>query len=289
MTATPPEPRSGKVPAADGLELWYEVRGDGPETLVVPSASWLGRDLDPLVEGRTVVFYDVRGRGRSSFVDDDSLLGVDRDVEDLEHLRAALGIERFALLGWSYHGAIAARYALARPERVTRALLVGPTAPRRDPWFDEFLGRFALRVDVRDLQELDGRRRAGLKERDPRAWCAAVHRLYLLAYVARPESLERMRSSPCVEPNLDPDHVNNLGRRSIEVMGPYDWRGDFGSLRTPFLVLHGRQDPVPLEGSREWVEALPEATLEVWDDVAHMPWLEVPERFFATVRGFLEG
>lgn len=289
MPLPPGVPATGRVPVAGGLDLWYEVAGDGPATLVVPSASWLARDLDPLRAGRTLVFYDVRGRGRSATIRDESLLGMHRDVDDLERLRRALGLERFDLLGWSYHGGIAARYALAEPARVRRVVLVGPTAPRRDPWFDEFLGRFAGRVDLDGLEALDRRRKEGLKERDPLAWCRAVHRLYFLAYVARPESLARMKSSPCVEPNLDPDHVNNQGRRAMEVLGAYDWRADFRGLDVPFLILHGAQDPVPVEGSREWLEALPDARLVVWDDVAHMPWLEAPERFFAAVQDFLGG
>lgn len=282
-------PRSGHVPVSGGLRVWYELAGSGQDVLAVPSASWLARDLGPLAEGRTVLFYDIRGRGRSDTIRDESLLGVQHDVEDLETLRAGLGIERFDLLGWSYHGAVAARYALAHPERVGRVLLVGPTGPRRDPWFDDFLGRFAARVELSDLQELDRLRRGGLKQSDPLAWCRAVHRMYLLAYVARRESLDRMQSCPCVAPNLDADHVNNQGRRAIEVLGAYDWREEFRACTTPFLILHGRQDPVPLGGSEEWAEVLPQARLEVWDDVSHMPWLEQPERFFALVEGFLRG
>ena len=287
MALSPSVSRSGHVPVADGLHLWYELRGNGPEVLVVPSASWLARDLDPLIEGRTVLFYDVRGRGRSAAIRDDALLGVHKDVTDLERLRVALGLERFDLLGWSYHGAIAARYTLAHRERVRRVVLVGPTAPCRDPYFDDFLGRFASKVDLDGLQALDDQRRAGLKERDPLAWCRAVHRLYFLAYVADPKSLERMQSSPCVLPNLDPDHVNNQGRRAIEVLGAYDWRAEFRGLDTPILILHGAQDPVPVEGSQEWVRVLSNARLVVWDDVSHMPWLEAPERFFDTLEAFL--
>ena len=282
-------PRSGTVPVSAGLFVWYQVKGDGPEVLVVPSASWLEKDLDPLLPGRTVVFYDVRGRGRSAAIHEDALLGVHHDVDDLERLRATLGIERFDLFGWSYHGAIAARYALAHPDRVRRALLIGPTAPCRDPHFDDFLGRLADRVDIERLTKLQEKRRQGMKERDPLAWCRAVHRLYFLAYVTDPAHLDRMKSSPCVAPNMDPDHVNNQGRRALEVLGAYDWRADFGALETPFLILHGREDPVTVAGSQEWVDCLPSATLEVWDDVSHMPWLEVPERFFARVAAFLSG
>ena len=287
MPLSPDVPRTGTVPVSDDLFVWYEIRGEGDPVLIVPSASWLARDLDPLLEGRTLVFYDVRGRGRSAHIEDEGKLGIHRDVDDLERLRAHLGISGFDLFGWSYHGGIAARYALAHREHVRKIVLIGPTGPRRDPWFDEFLGRFAMRVSFEDLQELDAKRQAGMKQRDPQGWCHEVHRLYLLAYVAKPEHLDRMRSSPCVQPNLDPDHVNNQGRRAIEVLGPYDWRGDFEGLETPFLILHGAEDPVPIGGSREWQDVLSNAELIEWKHLAHMPWLEDPELFFPTVKDWL--
>ena len=40
---------------------------------------------------------------------------------------------------------------------------------------------------------------------------------------------------------------------------------------------------------REWHRILPDSQLEVWEGVGHMPWLEVPERFFDRVNGFLAG
>ena len=282
---------TGTVPTSDGLELWYQRRhGDSTSpALVVPSASWLGRDMEELAPGRTVTFYDIRGRGRSSAVLDDARLGLEKDVADLETLREALGLDTVALLGWSYHGALCARYALAHPERVERLVLVGPTAPAESPYWLEFLERFGKRCRVEWLRELEAKRKAGLKKSDPQAWSEAVHRVFFLTYVADPASLERMKSSPSVEPNLDADRVNDQGRRLLEKLGSYDWRDEFGGLSVPTLLIHGSEDPVALSGTREWERILPQASLEVWEGVGHMPWLEAPERFFARVNAFLAG
>ena len=42
----------------------------------------------------------------------------------------------------------------------------------------------------------------------------------------------------------------------IEGMGDYDWREEMAGLEVPTLILHGDQDPVPLQGSHEWVDVL---------------------------------
>ncbi len=283
------ETSSGYVSTNDGLRLFYERRGSGPFSVLVPSASWLARDMAELAPGRPALFYDIRGRGRSSAIHDEGYLGLEKDVADLEGLRCALGLERFALIGWSYHGALAARYALAHPERVERMVLVGPTAPAEAPYWMDFLERFGRRVDPSWLQELDRLRRAGVKRTDPLRYCRAVHSVFFRAYVADISSLERMKSCPCVEPNLDADRVNDQGRRVLEKLRNYDWRDEFQALATPTLLLHGAEDPVALSGTQEWQRVLSNSRLLVWEHIGHMPWIEAPETFFAAVNGFLDG
>jgi len=249
----------------------------------------MAADIEALAESRSLVAYDLRGRGRSSAVEDPSRLGLERDLADLEALRDALSVETMSILGWSYHAGLAARYALEHPDRVDRLVLVGPSAPKASPYFEEFLNRFAGRVDGERLARLERWRREGVKERNPLAWCRAVHDLFFRAWVADPGCLERMRSSPCVEPNLDADRVNDQGRRVIEMQGNFDWTGDFGELAVPTLGIHGAEDPVPLEGSEEWIRCLPDARLMVFEEAGHMPWIERPERFFPAVERFLGG
>ena len=69
-------PRDGSLEVEPGITLHYAVQGDGPEVLLVPSAAWLARPLAPLARGRRLVCYDLRGRGRSSPVDDPARLGI---------------------------------------------------------------------------------------------------------------------------------------------------------------------------------------------------------------------
>lgn len=280
---------------APGIDLAYHPRLAAPAStpLLVPALSWLGLDLEPLCDARPVVFSDVRGRGRSSRVDDLEQLALEADVADLERLRAQLEttdarFERVDLMGWSYYGSLVARYALAHPERVRRLVLIGPSPPRAKPWFGRFLDAFARRMDLAALSALEKDKRAGLRERDPLAYGRRVHLLFHRAYVVDGGALERMRSDPCVPPNADADRVNDQSRRVLEKLGDYDWRTELATLTAPTLVVHGAQDPIPQGGSEEWVEALPDARLALLDDVGHMPWLEAPEAFHDVVLPFLQ-
>ncbi|MFT5290091.1 MAG: proline iminopeptidase [Planctomycetota bacterium] len=283
------------LPVAPGIEIAYRVAGDrsaDARPLFVPAMSWLERDLDGLFGGRTVVFFDVRGRGRSSRVDDLEKLGLGHDVADLELLRAHLAqddarMSRIDLMGWSYYGGLVAQFALDQPDSTERLVLVGPTPPRSKPWFGRFLDNFARRVDLPGLHKLEQDKRAGLRDRDPLAYGRRVHGLFHRAYLADEKHLARMRSDPCVEPNADTDRVNDQARRVIEKLGAYDWRDELGALHRPTLIVHGQSDPIPFEASEEWCQHLPSAQLTLLEDVGHMPWLEAPESFFRHVNTFL--
>lgn len=60
----------GFVTTDDGARLYYRVVGTGSPIVIVPAGFFLERDLARLARRRTLVFYDMRGRGRSSPVAD---------------------------------------------------------------------------------------------------------------------------------------------------------------------------------------------------------------------------
>ena len=117
----------------DGLEIYVRVEERGRRIVIDPLACWLARDLGWIGGDATVVFYDPRGRGRSSVPGGDSFIGIEADVADLECVRRTLRIDRCDLLGWSYYAAVIAHYARAHPGVVERLLLVAPVPLRRDP------------------------------------------------------------------------------------------------------------------------------------------------------------
>jgi len=52
------------------------------------------------------------------------------------------------------------------------------------------------------------------------------------------------------------------------------------------LIVHGREDPIPLESSQAAARALG-ARLVVLDDCGHVPYVEQPQSLFDAVRDFL--
>lgn len=139
---------AGPIPVA----VW-EARSPGGVALLVHGATYSGPTAfgfalggEPSVaswladHGITAVTFAIRGYGPSPAPVDGFSVTTDAAIEDLERvadwLRATRGVDRPHLLGWSWGGRIAGRWAAANPDRVDRlvlfagALFTGP-APER--------------------------------------------------------------------------------------------------------------------------------------------------------------
>ena len=71
--------------------------------------------------------------------------------------------------------------------------------------------------------------------------------------------------------------------------GDYDWREEIGELEIPRLVIHGREDGIPVEGGRAWAAGFPTARFLELSPAGHFPFLEQPDVFFQAVDRFLNG
>ena len=98
---------------------------------------WQG---EALAQGLRVIAFDQRGSHHSDAIADDQGLSEDMLVEDCEVLRERLGIRRLFVLGHSFGGRLAVRYAVRYPERVRGVLFENPV------WNLESTERYRLPV-----------------------------------------------------------------------------------------------------------------------------------------------
>jgi proline iminopeptidase len=246
------------------------------------------------------VFYDRSGRGRSDPVPAAVPLTFASEFEDIEAVRAHIGLERFALMGWSYMGLVAGLYAAEHPDAVERLLLSGAIAmryfgpapvlpPELERELDEALRRQRERVDDQALKRLEAAHATG-EWRDGVAYCREHRRLSGPRQFGRPEAMLRTKSDPCELPNEWPTNIGNLMQRVFASLGEkWDFRDRVRDVRAPTLVVHGLQDLVPPNAARLWATLVRDARVLWLEGVGHFPWLEDPEAFFPAVDGFLRG
>jgi proline iminopeptidase len=285
--------REGHLTTDDGARLSYRVVGSGGPVVIVPGGLFLEPEFARLARGRIVVFYDMRGRGRSDPVADPTRITIEHEVRDLEAVRRHIGAERVALVGWSYLGMLVMRYAAEYPGRVTRIVQLGPLARDfRTRFPDSLVAHDPVPVpDPKEIAALERRRAEGLASRDPRADCEAdyrVHRVTLVGDVRLAERVPDLCAMPNEWPSVLARHFQLLFGSIARDAGPA-WER-YARLDIPVLTIHGTQDRnAPYGGGREWVAHLPDARLLTVSGAAHMLWLDAPATVLPAVERFLEG
>lgn len=116
------------------VDCVHVVSGNGPPLFMVHGigarrTSWAAL-TEHLKDDFTCIAYDLRGHGDSP--KGDGPFGLDELVEDLEALRAKLGIEKAHVIGHSLGGMIAPAYARRYPDRVLALGLLSTAAFRTE-------------------------------------------------------------------------------------------------------------------------------------------------------------
>jgi pimeloyl-ACP methyl ester carboxylesterase len=127
------------VELADGRQLNVHDRGEGPPIVLVHgwasnAADWASVPDLLVARGHRVIAYDRPGYGYSTRErSPEGNFSLASNARDLVQLLDALGIERAALVGWSFGGGVVQRVAIEHPERVSHVALVGSIGPRSTP------------------------------------------------------------------------------------------------------------------------------------------------------------
>ncbi|MFJ3222824.1 alpha/beta fold hydrolase [Streptomyces sp. NPDC086783] len=128
-----------RVPGADGVEVAVAVGGSGPPVVLLhgfPQTHLMWRHVaERLVEQHTVICPDLRGYGASDKPEatDPSVYAKRTMAADVVALAAALGHERFALVGHDRGALVAFRAGLDHPDTVTHLGLLD-IVPTLDMW-----------------------------------------------------------------------------------------------------------------------------------------------------------
>jgi proline iminopeptidase len=273
----------------DGLRLSYTRQGGGQSLVCVPGGP--GRDpgylgdlggLDREAE-RTLVLLEVRGTGASAVPDDPASYRCGQMTEDVDALRAHLGLDQIDLLGHSAGGDLALLYAARYPERVARLVLVTPALR-------------AVGLGVTDDELL-----ANLERRSAEPWFPDA-KAAVQAAIAGDESAETaLRYLPFFYGRWDEaaraHAAGEAEQRSPAVAAGYyaegafdpeETRAQLAKVTAPVLILAGEVDlgPTP-ERAAEAAALFPAAEVAVQPAASHFPWLDDPAWFTAALGAFL--
>jgi len=261
----------------------YAEAGSGPVLLLIHGMAgtyetWRAV-IEPLARHYTVLAPDLPGHGSSEPGGGDYSLG--SLAAGLRDLLITLGHERATLVGHSLGGGIAMQFAYQFPEATERLVLVssGGLGPEVNPVLraaalpgaDLFIAATAVPGRIAGSTLARGLAAIGLR---PSADIEEVARGYasLADGDRRGAFLATLRGV-----------VGTGGQRVHAGDRLYLAEG------MPTMIIWGKSDRIiPAHHGEQAHGAMPGSTLEVFDDVGHMPQLEAPGRFVAALERFLE-
>jgi pimeloyl-ACP methyl ester carboxylesterase len=216
-----------------------------------------------------VVIYDQRGTGSSTSPGNEpanyTLL---KYVEDLEAVRAAAGIEHAYIMGHSWGGVVAQRYATIYPQRVRAMILMGSGAPSMQA---------ALAAQQPKLQRITSLQEKGIIPKN-----ISGVRDILPAYFSDPHFE--------MPPEMNPLFYNGVVEQlTWQALGDFDFTAETKKLALPVLVLYGKDDPFGMPMVDAVISSLSNADIRLvlLEKCGHY-WHECPDPFYEQVRDYLK-
>jgi proline iminopeptidase len=287
-----PAPRDSGYTTTTAVPLYWAAYGTpgAPRAVVLhggPGADhrYLLPQMLRLAEQCDLLFYDQRGGGQSRADARDPVTWHEH-VEDLGRVMREFGLSAPALVGYSWGGLLAMLYAAATTDgagltTLGRLALVDPASVSYR-YRIQFEAEFARRSDSAYVRaERAALLTSGLRERDPDAYRQRAFELSVAGYFADPADAR----------DLTPFRVVSRVQHSVwESLGDYDLLPMLATIRArlalPTLIIHGREDPIPLASSADAAAALG-ARLVTIGECGHVPYVERPEPLFAALGPFL--
>ncbi|WP_331010505.1 alpha/beta fold hydrolase [Sphingomonas sp.] len=293
----PAADRELRVPVAGG-SLYVRVNGDlagarSPLMLVhggPGGALWQFFPVLPLAADRAVILYDQLDSGRSDAPGDPRNWTVDRFADEIEAVRSSLGVERFHLLGHSWGGIVANRYAARRPPALRSLILQGaPLSARR--------GEASVRALAAQLPEAEAAVIAAHQRGGPDAADDAAYQKASNAFLRR--HIYRTNVSDIAMPYMAPtpeDRGNAVASALVGddllagfhgVMAGFDDEMLLSRIRVPTLLLRGEFDIMTREATRSILPRLHAGRYAEIMGAGHLAQFDRPEAWRAAIAKFL--
>src|SRR6266849_603517 len=249
-------PRQSRIPVGQASLYSREV-GRGQPIIVLHGGpdfdhGYLLPDLDRLADAFRLIYYDQRGRGRSTDDVQPADVTFASDLDDLDEVRQHFQLESPALLGHSWGTVLALEYALRHPDRVSHMILMNP-APASASDLAAFRQVYVQKLGADMDRQREMVASAAYKEGDPEA-VAARYRLHFKPALKRPEDYEKLMATMQAgfirqgkEGIVKARAVEDRLMRDTWAMDGYDLLPKLQALSIPTLVICGDHDFIPGE------------------------------------------
>lgn len=275
--------------AVTGGKVWYRIVGVGKPGIPLLAlhggpggTSGPFEVFEPLADERPVIVYDQLGSGFSDRPADSACYRLERYVEELAQVRAALGLTRVHLYGHSWGSMLAVDYLLTKPAGIESVILSGPCLSAKR-WLEDqkaYLAQMpgdALGIVLRN--EAAGTYDAPEYRKVEKDFA----KLHFSRGGPRTRQVSRGQSGKEAYATMwGPSEFTATGS-----LKSYERVDRLSEIRQPTLFICGQYDEATPATTALYQSKVPGAQLKVIPNAAHAALSEQPEVYRAVLREFL--
>jgi len=265
--------------AVNSFDLWCRETGNrSGKTVIVlhggpgMSCHYFQDAFDFLEREYRLILYDQRGSGFSQIKPDLRNYSFNALVQELEAVRREfVGNEKIIIIGHSFGGLIAQRYAVEYPDRVDRMVLISSAYAR--------LNRQSIVRHFRMVLKY------GLPPSDPEKANEFFMKMFPVIFEDTFYDMKNFQ-------NLKPGYASFASTMAVRYsLGNYDFRDDLQHIKAKTLILYGEAEVATTaeEFQKKIHELIPGSEMVKFEKSGHWLFLEEPERFQKIVFDFLRG
>ena len=257
-------------------ELSYKTHGAGEPLILIPgfaSGAWNWfRQIEELSKDFEVITFDPRGIGKSKVLNESKLENLSMSIfaEDVLQILDELGIEKANVLGASFGGFVAQKFALEFPGRLNKLILACTS----------FGGAHHVAPDLEILMAFASTDAMNTKDRIRKFMTPAFTDDFNKNHAVTVEKVCRLR-----EESIVPEKVYTA---QLTAATSFDFENRVNEIKNETLILTGDKDRVvPMQNSVNLAEKMPNARLEIIENGSHMFFIEKVDEFNRAVKKFL--
>jgi proline iminopeptidase len=272
----------------NGSDIYYRTIGQGDPIIIIHGGpvmdhSYLLPQMDQLSSDYQLIYYDQRACGKSSIDVDTSKMTLQAFADDVKLLSDSLDLKKPVVLGHSWGGLIAMKYATTYPDHLSKLILSNSIPANHEEWQDE---QAFMEEQVTDDQNerQSNILSSGELQKDP---ASAVKKLMLLSFENQFFNKTKMEE---LQLNIPIDYMARSAK--FQALAPdlvsYDLYSPMTYLEVPTLIIYGDKEPAATLSAPHLMSHLADGKMEIIRECGHFPFIEQPDIFFNAIKEFLK-
>ena len=271
----------------NGTELFVKRIGEGEPIIVVHGGpvlehGYLLPHLEPLAKSFELILFDQRLSGRSAGVVDSSSVRLDTLVHDIEALRQALGIGQVHLMGHSWGGLLAMRYAVEYADQLRSLILVSSMSASSELWQQEEALLFARRTTEDSIEFERIRASDAYANGEPAATSDILRASFKIQFADRSKIDELVLRVPA-----DYRERSRQFGYMVGDLSAFDFHEELERVDVRTLIIYGSVEPSVNLGGTQLHEHLPNSEMVIIENAGHFSFIEQPDAFLEAVADFI--